>query len=240
MQSQIYLNSKQTDDTISDELQSLMKSISVINEINHGTHLFQEGMEAHAIYIIKSGLIQVSKLTADGKEIILRICKAGDIVGELTLFSDNPKYMLSAKVLRSGEVYVVNKDLLEMSLKTNGEFAFEFMKQSSNHMRKFQSKITDLLANGKKGALYSTLIRLSNSYGVVKEDGILINLILTNQEMAKIIAGSRESVNRMLAELRKLDVISIDTKGKILIKDIEYLREFIGCENCPIDVCNIN
>ncbi|WP_330218318.1 cyclic nucleotide-binding domain-containing protein [Ornithinibacillus californiensis] len=41
------------------------------------------------MYIVKSGLVQVSKLTVDGKELILRICSHDDMVGELSLFSDD-------------------------------------------------------------------------------------------------------------------------------------------------------
>lgn len=44
---------------------------------------------------------------------------------------------------------------------------------------------------------------MTNSYGVLKENGILINLSLTNQELAKFCATSRESGNRMLNDLKK-------------------------------------
>lgn len=107
-------------------------------------------------------------------------------------------------------------------------------------MRKFQLKIRDLLLNGKKGALYSTLIRLANSFGIERNDGILINLTLTNQELANFCNTTREYVNRMLSDLRKRHVISMSQSGKILIKDIEYLRTENGCEGCPIEICNIN
>ncbi|WP_138418576.1 Crp/Fnr family transcriptional regulator [Aquibacillus sediminis] len=226
---------------ISKELQNLLESIGSIKKMHKDTYLFHEGMDAHEIYVIQSGLVQVEKLTSEGKELLLRLCKQNDIVGELTLFTDDPKYLLSAKVLEAGEVLVVNKDTLEKELMANGTLTFEFMKWVSNHMRKFQSKIRDLLLNGKKGALYSTLIRLSNSYGVETSEGIFIDMALTNQELAKFCAATRESVNRMLSELRKLNVISIeDGTGKITIKDIQYLRDEIGCENCPIEVCNID
>ena len=43
-----------------------------------------------------------------------------------------------------------------------------------------------------KGALYSTLIRLANSYGITRSDGILINIVLTNQDLAKFCAAARE------------------------------------------------
>ncbi len=225
---------------ISHELRDLLNSISTTRKIYKGAYLFHEGLEANEIYIVKSGLVQVSKLTADGKELILRICNHDDIVGELSLFSDNAVYLLSGKVLISGEVLVVNKEQLEEVLVSNGNLTFEYMKWTSTQLRKFQSKIRDLLLNGKKGALYSTLIRLANSYGLEGDTGTLINVTLTNQELANFCAASRESVNRMLVELRRLNVISIEKSGKIFIKDLEYLKDEIGCENCPLEICNIN
>ncbi|MFD1848494.1 Crp/Fnr family transcriptional regulator [Oceanobacillus bengalensis] len=240
MQTSLLLNSRTTDKPISKELRALLDSISTVKSIEKDTFVFHEGAAAEEIYIIKQGLVQISKLTADGKEMILRVCKNNDIIGELTLFSDHPKYLLSAKVLESGEIFVINKNKLEKELMTNSVLTFEFMKWTSNHMRKFQTKIRDLLLNGKKGAVYSTLIRLSNSYGITQENGILIDLTLTNQELANFCAATRESVNRILVQLRKLDIITIDKTGRIFIKDIGYLRDEIGCENCPIEVCNIN
>lgn len=240
MQTSLLRQSKFHKEMISSELRELLNSIGTTKKMKKDTFLFHEGTDAHQIYIIKNGLVQVSKLTADGKEMILRICQHEDIVGELTLFSNHPKYLLSANVLEDGEVLVINKDILEKALMENNKLTFEYMKWTNNHMRKFQSKIRDLLLNGKKGALYSTLIRLSNSYGIKQENGILIDLSLTNRELAKFCAATRESVNRILVELRKLNVISIDKSGRIFIKDINYLKTEIACENCPIEICNIN
>lgn len=225
---------------ISDELRELLDTNSTSKTITKDSFLFHEGLEANEIYIIKTGLVQVSKLTADGKELILRICNQDDIVGELSLFSDDPKYLLSGKVLSSGEVQVINKNELEKALVSHSKLTFEYMRWSSTQMRKFQSKIRDLLLNGKKGALYSTLIRLANSYGLEQDEGTLIDVALTNQELANFCAATRESVNRLLVKLRHLNVISIDKSGRISIKDINYLKSEIGCENCPLEICNIN
>ncbi|WP_373894871.1 Crp/Fnr family transcriptional regulator [Virgibacillus natechei] len=224
----------------SEELRALLDSIGTTKQVHKDTYLFQEGMDAQAIYMIKSGLVQIGKLGEDGKELTLRICSNGDIVGELTLFSDNAAYLLNAKVLTSGEVLAIDKEKLEKELMKNSALAFEFMKWVSNEMRKFQYKIRDLLLNGKKGALYSTLIRLSNSYGIEKDNGILIDLPLTNQELAGFCAATRESANRMLVDLRKQDIISMKKSGKIFIKDMQFLRDEIGCERCPIEICNID
>ena len=224
---------------ISDKLKDMLYSIGTIKKVEKDTYIFQQGTDAQELYMVLSGMVQVSMITKEGKELVLRLCDPNSIIGELTLYYDYSKFLLNAKVLESGEVVVIDKDRLELELITNGELTFEYMKWSNDHMRKFQMKIRDLLLNGKKGALYSTLIRFANSYGIQNENGILIDKVLTNQELAKFCPTSRENVNRMLNELRKLDVISIQ-KRKIIIKDMQYIKDAISCENCPVELCNIN
>ncbi len=225
---------------ISDELNQLLTSISSSRKVKAEHFLFQEGEDACEMYLIKSGNVQISKLTSDGKELNLRICTTNDIIGELTLFTNNPKYMLSALALQDSEVLVIKNDILEEHLLQNAALTLEFMKWLNNHMRKFQTKIRDLVMNGKKGALYSTLIRFSNSYGLETEDGILIDIHLTNQEFAKFCSATRESVNRMLNDLKKQEVLATTSDGRIIIKDLEFLKMEIGCDDCPIEICNIH
>ncbi|HYK73246.1 MAG TPA: Crp/Fnr family transcriptional regulator [Pseudoneobacillus sp.] len=203
-----------------------------------GAFLFQEGMDAEELYIIMSGKIQISKITTDGRELSLRICGANDLCGELTLFTSNPKYLLSAKVLEEGEIVAIKKDVIESEIFQNPTLAFEFMKWMSDHFRKTQTKFRDLVLNGKKGALFSTLIRMTNSYGIEKNDGILIDLPLTNQDLANFCGTSRESTNRILNDLKRDEIISIK-RGKITIHDLQFLKDDIGCENCPAIYCSI-
>ncbi len=142
---------KSDKELLSRELHELLESISTKRKMKKHTYLFQEGMDAKELYLIQSGLIEIGKLTSDGKDLTLRICQKNDIVGELTLFTDEPRYMLSAKVLEDGEVLVINKNKLEKELIQNGVLTFEFMKWMSTHLRKIQSKIRDLLLHGKRG-----------------------------------------------------------------------------------------
>lgn len=225
--------------THSIEIKELLKLAYKTFHSKKGEFLFQEGMPAKELYIVKSGRIQISKITTDGRELALRICGENDLCGELTLFTDSPTYLLSALVLEEGEIAVVSSDTLEQELFQNSDLAFEYMKWMSDHFRRTQTKFRDLVLNGKKGALYSTLIRMTNSYGVKNADGsILIDLPLTNQELAKFCATSRESTNRILNELKKDNIISIK-KGKITVHNLNHLKMEIGCEQCPAIYCNI-
>ncbi|KSU64396.1 Crp/Fnr family transcriptional regulator [[Bacillus] enclensis] len=226
--------------TVSEDLSSLLISIGTPRTVKKGSFLFQEGERADELFLIRSGVFQISKLSLEGKELNMRICKKDDYIGELTLFSENATYMLSAYALEAGEVLTIQRNQLEKALINDAPLTFEFMKWISTQLRKNQSKIRDLIMHGKKGALYSTLIRISNSYGVKMDDGILLDIHLTNQELAKFCAATRESVNRMLSDLKKKGMIDYTPDGRIILLDLGYLREEIGCENCPIDICNID
>ncbi|THE11216.1 Crp/Fnr family transcriptional regulator [Bacillus timonensis] len=223
---------------ISNDLTELMKSANQVIKMAKGTYLFREGMKASELYLILSGRVRVSKGTSDGSELSLRVCSQNEIVGELTLFTDQPKYLFDCLLLEDSEIAVIQKDDLERKLFENTNLAFEFMKWMSDHFRKTQTKFRDLVLLGKKGALYSTLVRMTNSYGVHTDNGILIDLHLTNQELANFCATTRESVNRMLHELRSLGVISV-TKGYITIHDLVYIKKEIQCEDCPAKYCSI-
>jgi CRP-like cAMP-binding protein len=221
------------------EISELIKASEKIIKFKKGTFLFREGQEAKEMYIILSGKVQVSKMNAEGKELFLRLCKKKDIVGELTLFTVGPRYLFNAKVVEDGEAAAINIENLENILFNNSQLAYQFLKWMNDHIRRTITKFRDLVLHGKKGALYSTLIRLSNSYGIKKEDGIHINVPITNQDLANYCGTARESVSRMLGELRDEGIISINRK-RIIIHDLAFLKREIQCENCPIEFCNMD
>lgn len=220
-------------------LQELFNVTHHMRKMDKGTFLFQEDSLADELYVIQSGTVQISKIIPDGRELTIRMCTKGDLICELDLFCPAKKYLLSGRVIESGEVAVIMKNVLEEKLSENILLATEFMKWMSQQYRKTEAKFRDLVLHGKKGALYSTLIRISNSYGIKTDEGIAIRFPLTNQELANFCGTSREVVNRLLSDLRKEGIISIE-KGVITIHNMAFLRKEIDCENCPADICKID
>ena len=156
----------------------------------------------------------------------------------MPLYEKEPVYIFNAVAQSAAEVYAIEFPVLQSYLEKKPVLAVSLLKIMGAHMRKQHSKFRDLLLYGKKGALYSTLIRLANSYGKEMDGGILISVPLMNQELANYSATARESLNRMLSELRKSDII--EYRGHLIfIKDIDYLKEAIQCENCGREICNI-
>ncbi|CAH0225867.1 Anaerobic regulatory protein [Peribacillus sp. Bi96] len=225
--------------SFSNRMHTLLDNNQHVKHIEKGRFLFQESTLASDLYYILKGKVEVSKVVPDGRELTMRICSENDLVGETVLFSQNPKYMMNAKMLEDGTVAVISKESLEGKIASDSHLAVDMMTWLSALNRKNHAKFRDMFLHGKKGAFYSTLIRLSNSYGTVVEDGKVINLPFTNQELANFCGTSREVVNRLLAHLRKNNIVSIN-KGHITILDVDYLKQEIDCENCPIEICTID
>jgi len=224
---------------ISSDLKELLSIRHSVKEYKKDSYLFREGDSIKGVYFIQQGKVQIGKVTSEGRELTLRICGRNQLVGEVTLFSLDAKYMLDAKALEDVTCVKVSIDDLEKELAENANLAIAFMKWMGVNHQKTQTKFRDLLLHGKKGALYSTLIRLTNSYGEKDNHGILIDMVLTNQELANFCGMTREVVNRLLNELKKLGKVSM-VDGKIYIHDLQYLKDEILCEDCPIAFCKID
>ena len=201
-------------------------------------YLFHEGDSAKYFYIVRSGQVFITKYASSGRVLSLRLAARGSIIGELPLFEAQSTYIFNASAQSTAEVYAIEFPVLQDYLAKKPNLAVDLLRILGAHMRKQHSKFRDLILYGKKGALYSTLIRLTNSYGKQEADGILISVPLTNQELANYSGTARESLNRMLSELRKAGII--ESRGHlILVKDLDFLKQAIQCENCGREICNI-
>lgn len=224
---------------LSGELENLLYNADHVVQLEKDDYLFSAGELVNELYIVKSGKIQIKKTTSDGREMALRICNKGDIVGEISLYREDVKYILNAVALVDSEVSVITKENLERELLHNRRLGIELLNLTSDMALRDQTKIRDLVMYGRRGALFSTLIRFSNTYGKDTDDGVLINIKLTNQELANFCGTSRESINRLLSGLKADKIISVD-KGYITIHDMVYLKREINCENCPVVICGIH
>ncbi len=201
------------------------------------TSLYEDGDLADKLYYLKSGSVKITKSSPDGKQIIMCIHQEGDLFGQVDPFQQST-HSFRADTLEDTVIGVIQQRDLEILLWRHGELAVEFMKWMGLMHRVTQTKFRDLMMFGKPGALCSTLIRLTNTYGEQKKDGIWISKKQTHTDLAEMIGATRESVNRMLSDLKTRGVLSYDQQH-LVIHDLDYLRDICHCENCPKDICRM-
>ncbi len=227
----------------------MLLSPSVVSLFHqHGTNIkvdkdrpiFKEGEQSSDIFLIISGSVSINKDTESGKLMTLRIVGATNCIGETAVFSDNAVHSFSAITMEQTQLAVLNRKRFEELLINSTGLMVEWTKYIQLIYLKNQTRFRDLMLNGKKGALYSTLIRMANTYGISEDDGsIKIDYPLTNQELANLCAMSREVVNRMLNDLKNEGTVSFH-KGFITIHRLDRLKTENQCEDCPLCICRID
>lgn len=196
-----------------------------------GAYLFWEGDPADSVYYIKKGHVKLRRSTDDGRDLLLSILQPNDLLVDIDAWDTTHRF--SAQVMDNAEVGVISRLQLELLMSKSGEFAFRFAMWLSLMNRITESKLRDLLMLGKQGALASTLVRLTNSFGILQEDGILITMKLTNTELAELVGTTRESVNRMLSAMKDDGIVETAPGGLMRILKLHELEKIAGCPDCP-------
>jgi CRP/FNR family transcriptional regulator len=221
----------------SDANMARLTEIMYVQPYSAGQLLFAEGEPAVKLYYLRRGRVKITKSSEDGKIFTLHMYGAGDLFGQIDP-SETSVYNVNAEALEDCEVGVIQQKDLEILLWQHGDLAVEFMKWMGAMHRLTETKFRDLMMYGKPGALCSTLIRLSNTYGEHGPDGIRITRKFTHSDLADMISATRESVNRMLQDLKKAGAV-ITRGGYFIITNMDYLKNTCHCDNCPAYICRI-
>lgn len=204
-----------------DELGDLQE-IVLLRPYRKGMFIFMESEPGDALYFVQKGRIKLTKTLADGREHILHFVGEGQIFAEVLLFDDGP-YPATAEVTSDSIVGIIRNKDLDGFLRTHPETTLKILKVMSRRLRKAQMQIRDLALKDTFGRLMSTLVKLANEYGTETDDGLLIELSLSQQELANMIGASRETVSRSLNDLKKQNVIEFDRQS-ILVKNLDKLK----------------
>jgi CRP/FNR family transcriptional regulator len=192
----------------------------VCTPYKRGQNIFLEGMRPQGVYCVNYGKIKVSKLGEDGKEQILRLVKAGDLLGYRSLLAED-KYYASAVAMEDAGVCFIPRELFLGILQKDGVLTMEIMKLLSDDLRKAEQNITHLAQKPVRERLAEALLFIKETYGF-EEDGKTIALKITREELANLVGTATETVIRLLAEFKSDSILELEGK-KIKIASISKL-----------------
>jgi CRP-like cAMP-binding protein len=171
--------------------------------------LFLEGKPGEALYYVRSGLVKVFKLSADGKEQVLRLFHAGESFNDVPVFDGGPN-AASAMALEPTDLYVVYRcDLLPL-LASHPNIAMGVIQVLASRLRYMVSLVEDLSFRHVTARVAKILLTHS---GELRPDA---THRLTQSEMAALAGTAREMVGRALRALEQEGAITVN-QGRITI-----------------------
>jgi CRP-like cAMP-binding protein len=198
----------------------------ISNTYKKGQSLFVEGNPTFGIYCVNKGNIKITQVSSDGKESIIRIASAGDIIGHRSLFTQK-YYQATAKALEEAHVCFIDKDYILKLVKDQPTVAGNLIAKLSRDLGAAEHRISSFHQKNVRERLAELLLLLKESHGEETPQGIYLNIKLTRDEMASIIGTAPETLIRFMSEIKGLGYIEQEGK-KIFVTDEEGLIEFSG------------
>ncbi len=200
-----------------------MSSCKTATTIKKGESLFVEGDNVNGVFCIKEGVCKMTKLSANGKDQIVKLTQRGELLGQRSLISDEPAN-LSAIAIEDMEVcFIPKSDILDF-FNNNNAFSMSLMKSVCADLKDADDMMVNLAQKNVKERLAQTLIYLEEKFGVTEDKSL--RLQLSREEIASIIGTATESCIRLLSEFKKAGLIELNGK-KITILDKVKLKRIM-------------
>lgn len=184
-----------------------------MNHYKKGQTLFMQGNSPPGLYCINSGKIKISKIGPEGKEAIIRIAAAGDVLGHRSLFSDEP-YAATATIIEDAIICFLEKKFIQQTLQSEPTVAINLIQKLSKAMGEAEERTASLAQKNVKGRLAELLLSLKRKHGVLEQDRWRLDIKLSREEMASMIGTANETVIRFISEFKNDGLIA--QEGKVI------------------------
>lgn len=183
--------------------------------------LFEED-PGDSLFIIKEGKVKITRLSEEGREVILSILGEGEFFGEMSIL-DGEARSANVIALADSEVFVLKRQEFINILRSNPQIAITLLEELAARIRKSDQQIEYLSLADAENRVAMTLLRLAEESGTFKMGQVTIEELPMQQDMANMSGTSRETISRMLSEFTEKEYI--DRKGKkLIILDYDKFR----------------
>jgi CRP/FNR family cyclic AMP-dependent transcriptional regulator len=193
-----------------------------VDEVSHhtimpaGALLFVEGQTPRGVYIVCSGKVKLYTTSKEGKVLILKQAEAGEVIG-LSATISGTNYETTAETAVPCQLdYIGRQDFMALLQKESEMGA----RVSLSLSREFQAAYRDIhdlvLSRSSSGKLARLLLSSCPSSATSHSGEVHLRSVMTHEEMAQRIGSSRETVTRLLSELKKKRLIRLDGSNLVI------------------------
>ncbi len=208
---------------LDDDAAAAMRASMVEQRLMKGDVLFSEGDIGDKLFLIDAGKIKLGHTAPDGRESLIAVLGAGEMLGELSLFDPGPRTATAVAVTKS-KVLWMGHDALLPWLVGRPDLAVSLLASLARRLRRTNEAVADLVFSDVPGRVAKALLELGSKFGENSADGLLVSHDLTQEELAQLVGASRETVNKALADFSQRGWIRIEQR-QVTLRDVERLEQ---------------
>jgi len=184
--------------------------------LERGAQLFAEGdVDDADVFVVLSGRFTIAREHRD-RRAVTAVLGPGDMVGELSVFDPGPRTSTVTAVTGGRVAVLARADLLAWGT-SRPHVAARLLQVLARRLRRTNSTIVDLMFVDVAGRMAKALLELAARFGERHGPEVWVPHGLTQAELGQLVGGSRETVNKVLAEFANRGWLRLETRTVVLL-----------------------
>ena len=184
-------------------------------------YIFFEGDPFSWLGVVLEGRVKMIKHSENGKDVVLDLIAPGEMLGELAAFNGEP-YPATAQAMEPTVVASIHRDDYLRLLKQYPALALRVIEELGRRLREAQEMIKSMAVERVERRIARILLKLAATTGSSSEEGIVIELSLTRQDIAEMVGTTVETAIRTMSKFRKKGLVQTK-RGRVVILDPHQL-----------------
>ena len=190
-----------------------------------GKFIFLEDSEGEQCFFVVQGSVKVTRLSKDGREVILAMLNEGEFFGEMALL-DGESRSANVIALEETEVLTLNREDFLVVLHDYPQIAIQLLKEMAHRLRKSDRQIASLSLSDAEKRIALCIIRFADEQGVIRRGQVSIPRVPIQQDIANMAGTSRETVSRAINLLEKEHFIKRQGRELLILDYKQFIKEF--------------
>ena len=210
---------------LSEEELGYISQKMIARHYESGKFIFLEDSEGEQCFFVVQGSVKVTRLSKDGREVILAMLNEGEFFGELALL-DGESRSANVIALEETEVLTLNREDFLVVLHDYPQIAIQLLKEMAHRLRKSDRQIASLSLSDAEKRIALCIIRFADEQGVIRRGQVSIPRVPIQQDIANMAGTSRETVSRAINLLEKEHFIKRQGRELLILDYKQFIKEF--------------
>ena len=210
---------------LSEEELGYISEKMIARHYESGKFIFLEDSEGEQCFFVVQGSVKVTRLSKDGREVILAMLNEGEFFGEMALL-DGESRSANVIALEETEVLTLNREDFLVVLHDYPQIAIQLLKEMAHRLRKSDRQIASLSLSDAEKRIALCIIRFADEQGIIKRGQVSIPKMPIQQDIANMAGTSRETVSRAINLLEKEHFIKRQGRELLILDYKTFIKEF--------------
>lgn len=192
--------------------------VGALRSVEEDGYFFMQGDPASHAYVLVNGRVKMIQITPNGQQITLRIMTPGQTYGGIALLNPQAGYPATAQAVENSTAMAWDTADLRSLAKLDSSISLNTMQLMHGYITELQERQKALVTERVEQRIARILLKLAAESGRKVDNGVLIDMPLTRQDVAEMSGTTLFTVSRTLSEWERNGLLEIG-RGRVIIRE---------------------